>query len=452
MGNKSPISIFGLGKLGIPMAACFAHKGFRVIGVDVDAQKVDLLNRGVTPIFEPGLEELLRASQGRLVATQDHERAVMESAVTFLVTPTPSDERDGFSLEYVLSACESLGATMARKGDFHLVVLVSTVLPGATGGEVGPLLERRSGKRCGEGFGLCYSPEFIALGSVIHDFLKPNFVLIGESDPFSGALLASLYQELCDNSPPVARMSFVNAELAKLAVNTFVTTKITFANMLARICEQLPGGNVDAVTRALGLDRRIGPHYLKGAIGYGGPCFPRDNAALACLARQLGVAATLAETTDAANRQQVGYLARLIESKLPEGGRIGILGLSYKPDTDVVEESQGLLLTQQLAQAGLPVVVYDPAALENARRVLGSTVLFASTAESCIHQADVIVLATPWEAFKGLDPSVFRYNHRRPILIDCWRLLEEHRYQGIADYVSLGRGPQGAEIAAAQMV
>ncbi len=165
-------------------------------------------------------------------------------------------------------------------------------------------------------------------------------------------------------------MNFVNAELTKLSVNTFVTTKITFANMLAKICERLPGAEVDIVTAALGLDSRIGKKYLKGAVGYGGPCFPRDNLALSFLVRQLGTVATLAEATDGANRQEIRRLAELAKSKLPADGTVGILGLSYKPNTDVVEESQGLLLAQFLSAQGIPVSVYDPAGMGNAERVL----------------------------------------------------------------------------------
>ena len=175
------------------------------------------------------------------------------------------------------------------------------------------MLEKASGKRMGADFGLCYSPEFIALGSVIRDFLNPDMLLIGESDKRAGDFLQSLYAEVCENKPALARMSFVNAEITKLAVNTYVTTKISYANMLARICEKLSGANVDVITSALGLDTRIGSKYLKGAVSYGGPCFPRDNLALAQLAQQLGVPPDLAQTVDRFNRAQISWLADLVQ-------------------------------------------------------------------------------------------------------------------------------------------
>ena len=439
--NIQRVSVIGLGKLGVPLAVCLASKGFRAIGVDVDNNRLELINKGIPPVFEPGLKELMQSCRGKLSATGDYEEAIQNSEVTFILVPTPSDGQGAFSLRYVIPACERIGDALRKKPAFHLVVMTSTVLPGATQNEIKPVLEQRSGKRCGEGFGLCYSPEFVALGSVVNGLLKPDFVLIGESDLRSGDMLASLYGNLCENSPFVARMNFVNAEVTKLSVNTFVTTKITFANMLARICERLPGANVDVVTSALGLDSRIGRKYLKGAVGYGGPCFPRDNLALAFLGRLLGSAATLAEATDSANRQEAQRLAGLVKSKLPRGGVVGILGVAYKPDTDVVEESQGLLLAQSLLAEGISVSVYDPAGMENAQKVLGGSAVFAGSVEDCLRGADVVVIATPWEEFKSISPESLSRQSTRRVLVDCWRLLDPEAFETVVDFVALGVGP-----------
>lgn len=435
------VSIVGLGRLGAPMAACFAAKGFPTVGLDSDPRKRQAIREGRAPVFEPGLQDLLDKSEGRLTASEDYEAAVLDSDVTFLVVPTPSEESGSFSLRYVLQAAERIGEALRKKPGFHVVVLTSTVMPGATDSQLKPLLEARSDKACGQGFGLCYGPEFIALGSVIPDFLNPDFLLIGESDACSGEALARFYRRVCTNDPPIARMNFVNAELAKLSVNTYVTTKITFANMLARICERLPGADVDTVTGALGLDSRIGRKYLKGAIGYGGPCFPRDNVALLQLARRLGAPATLAEATDSFNRAQVHWLAALTKSHLPEKGQVGILGLTYKPGSNAVEEAQGLLLARLLAGDSIRVITYDPVALDTARRALDDSVLSAPSAEQCIRQADVVVVTTPWEQFKRLSPADFARPERPRTLIDCWRLLDRvmQKQPGI-HYVPLGVG------------
>jgi len=433
------VSVIGLGKLGSPLAACFAARGFRVKAVDVDAQKVDSINRGIPPVHEPELAELLRESGGRLQATRNTEEAVCDSEATFIVVATPSEANGGFSLRYVLSTCESIGHALRKKAGFHLVVLTSTVMPGSTGGEVRAALETASGKRCGEDFGLCYSPEFIALGSVIRDFYFPDFLLIGESDSRSGEMLSDIYKNVCKNSPAVARMNFVNAEITKLAVNTFVTTKISYANMLARLCEKLPEADVNVVTDALGLDTRIGAKYLKGAVSYGGPCFPRDNRALAALAARVGASSGLAEATDLFNRAQIKSLAEIVRSYHFGTDTIGVLGLTYKPNTDVVEESFGLLLAQELSSSHA-VLVFDPS--PNAARELGGNrrIRVARSAQECMAESGLVVLATPWREFREIPTDQWVWHDRPRTVIDCWRVLSHlEGVDGIL-YVRLGFG------------
>ncbi len=430
------LSIIGLGKLGSPMAAVMAHKGHTVVGVDVNPAFVSAIQQGRPPVNEPGLPEMIRANRERLSATTDYEEAILATDATFIIVPTPSDPDGTFSMRFVLSAAEKIGAGLRNKKGWHVVVLSSTVMPGSTEGTLLPALEAHSGKKCGQGFGLCYNPEFIALGSVIRDMLNPDMILIGESDARSGDLLQRLYEGVCESNPRIQRMNYVNAELTKLSVNTFVTTKISYANMLAEVCETLQGADVDVVTSAIGCDTRIGKKYLKGALGYGGPCFPRDNKAFSALARTNGVPALLAEATDELNRRQVPRLAELVLSRLPEGGTAGILGLSYKPDTEVIEESQGLELAKRLLATGVAVVVYDPAAMENARRALGPSLKCAGNARECAKGADVLVIATPWSEFRTLLAQDFK-----PLgtVIDCWRLYSPE-YLEHMNYLQIGDG------------
>jgi len=415
-------SVIGLGKLGASMAAAIAKRGFNVIGVDVSQRAVDLVNAGHAPVQETDLEETIAANKERLRATLSHREAVLHSDVSFVIVPTPSDERGAFSLQYAAWAFREIGRALAEKEDYHLVVLTSTVLPGSTRYGLLPILERESGKVAGRDFGLCYSPEFIALGSVIHDFLNPDFTLVGELDERSGSLLEACYAEIMENHPPCKRMSIENAELTKIAVNTFVTTKITFANMLADLCERIPGGDVDVVTDALGCDRRIGPKYLKGAIGYGGPCFPRDNVALGYIARALGTQATLAETTHHTNRALAEKTVERLRPVIHKGATVAILGLAYKPYSHVIEESQGIYLAKALSHAGARVIAYDPLAGEAAKTELAYHALVLDSLENCLAQADVVLITTPDPAFKALRHSHFR---RNPVtVIDFWRILD----------------------------
>jgi UDPglucose 6-dehydrogenase len=431
------LSIVGMGKLGAPLAAVMAHKGHTVIGVDSNPRSVEAINSGRGPVREPGLDEMIARNRERLRATGDVAEAVLATDVTFIIVPTPSEEDGRFSLRFVMNAIAGIGEGLRRKTGWHVVAVSSTVMPGSMGGVVRPALEAASGKECGRDFGLCYNPEFIALGSVIADMLHPDMILIGESDERSGALLEELYRGVCESSPRVQRMNFVNAELTKLSVNTFVTTKISYANMLAQVCETLPGADVDVVTRAIGCDSRIGGKYLKGGLGYGGPCFPRDNKAFAALARGNGAIATLAEATDETNRRQAPRIAEAMLARLPEGGLAAVLGLAYKPDTEVIDESQGVEVAFLLSRAGARVVVYDPAAMECARRVLGPAVRFAASAAECVASAGVTAITTPWTEFRGLTPEAFPSGST---VLDCWRILARERFEPRVVYVTPGCG------------
>ena len=434
------VSVIGMGKLGAPMVAAMAARGVLAIGVDSDVAKVEAIARGVPPVFEPSLAETLILAQGRLTATKSIEDAVRESDITFIVVATPADMDGSFSLRYVLPVCESIGRALASKREYHVVALTSTVMPGSTGGDVRATLEKASRKRAGTDFGLCYSPEFIALGSVIRDFLNPDLLLIGESDTHAGALLESLYRSVCENRPPVARMNLINAEIAKLAVNTYVTTKISFANMLARLCEKVPGASVDVVTGAIGLDSRIGGKYLKGAISYGGPCFPRDNVALIALADRVGASSDLPRATHEFNRAQIHRLADTVEQHLGAGEAAGILGLTYKPNTDVTEEAAGLLLAQELAKRKVRTIAFDPEGHAHASSTLGDSVHLASSAEACIEQSGVVILATPWAEFLAIPGERWARNSSPRVVIDCWRALKHlESAKGIC-YLGLGNG------------
>lgn len=441
------ISVAGLGKLGLCMAACFADKGYRVVGVDVNPDVVEAVNRGESPLCEPGLADLLSRLRGQLVATSDYREAMEGSQVTFIVVPTPSRPDGTFSTQYVEQAAREIGTCLRWKNDFHTVVLTSTVLPGETRGTLRPLLEAASQKRCGLEFGLCYNPELIALGSVIRDFSNPEVAMIGESDLRSGETVAGIYRNVCENSPTIVRTSFENVELAKIALNSFVTMKISFANTLAAACERLPTGDVDVVSHILGLDSRIGARYLKGGLGFGGPCFPRDNKAFASFARRIGCQARLAEASDEVNRSQTARLLEKVRGVLGtvKGRRIAVLGLTYKPDTDISEASQSLEIAGSLREEGASLTVYDPAGMARANGVLGPDVKYAGSAQECLQGADLCLLTTPWEEFRNLEPQDFLNGAGVPLLLDCWRLLRTNEFPAELQYLGVGLGSGGLE-------
>lgn len=422
------------------MAAAIASRGHTVVGVDVNEESVAKVNAGKAPVQETNLEETIAANRSRLRATTDVADAVQNSDLTFIVVPTPSDERGAFSLKYAATACRAIGKALAEKDGYHLVVMSSTLLPGSMRYGLLPILEETSGKQAGVDFGLCYSPEFIALGSVIRDFLNPDFTLVGELDEKAGSALQKAYGEIMANGAQCQRMTLENAELAKVAVNTYVTTKITFANMLAELCERLPGGDIDVVSAALGLDSRIGRKYLTGAIGYGGPCFPRDNVALSYLATAIGSQATLAETTDAFNRSLAERLVDRLGGLVDTASKIAVLGLAYKPFSHVVEESQGVMLARALAAKGLSVIAHDPMAVESARAVLPSSIKVTESLPAALADADVVIVTTPDPAYSALTRAQFARDGQTITVIDFWRQLAgELSGAPKIRYVAMGR-------------
>ena len=435
---EARISVIGLGKLGCSMAAAMASRDVNVIGVDISQRTVDMVNKGIAPVQETDLDKTIKANKKRIMATLSHSEAILNTDISFVIVPTPSNERGAFSLQYAKWAFREIGRAIAGKQAYHLVVLTSTVLPGSTRFGLLPVLEKESGKKCGPDFGLCYSPEFIALGSIIKNFLNPDFTLVGEYDQKSGDMLEDSYSGIMSNSPPCQRMSLENAELTKIALNTFVTTKITYANMLADLCEKIPGGNVDIVTNAIGQDSRIGRKYLTGGIGYGGPCFPRDNIALGFLSRELGVNAGIAETTDKVNRSIVPRVVSHVQRLAAPGDTVAILGMAYKPFSHVIEESQGAILAGSLAKSGMRVVVYDPLAADSVKKEFKDLVVVLDTLEDCLKQARIFLITTADPEFMEITAGSF--NDKNVIVFDFWRILDvELKDKSNIQYIPCGR-------------
>ena len=348
----------GIGRMSINLAKA----GFEVVGVDIDPQKVSRINEGRAPLDEPLLAETIEAGHSRLRATLDPREAVATDA-TFFIPPSPSLPDGSFSNEYLLKAMQPVAKAVkdgGKKG--HLFVCSSTTTPGAMDAVLIPMLERELGGICGRDFGVCYNPEFIALGDVVNGLLDPDLVLIGESDPQSGAALQELYRKYNRNSPRIARMSIISAELTKISLNSYITMKISFTNQLRLIAARHPQADIHAILDALGNDSRIGKKYLRAGLSYGGPCFPRDNRLLAYAARQVGLEAPLAEASDRINERTKQQLVETVDEMAKPGDVIAVLGVTYKPNTYVTEEAAGLFLAQQLKRRGRRVLIHDFAA------------------------------------------------------------------------------------------
>lgn len=433
------ISVVGLGKLGASMVAGFASRGFNVVGVDISQRAVDAINKGLAPVQETDLGKIIGENKDRISATTSTQEAVDRSDITFVIVPTPSDSYGSFSLEYVKVVFRALGQALKKKPSYHLIVLTSTVLPGSTRYGLLPILEQESEKRCGVDFGLCYNPEFIALGSVIRDFLNPDFYLLGQFDFKSGDLLEAVHNQVSQNMAPVKRMSLENAELAKVSINSYVTMKISFANMMAQFCEQIPGGDVDVVSDALGMDSRIGRKYLTGGLGFSGPCFPRDNVALNYLGNKLNVESGLLKINDECNQKLMARNLAVLRGVIPKGSSISVLGLAYKPLSHIIEQSAGMQLCQLLADDGFRVVGHDVLAAAEANAVLKGRAYITDNLTEALSGADVIFVTTIDDCYVNLKASQLMGRNEKPVvLVDFWRCLKSLQHAKNVHYIPMG--------------
>ena len=366
------ISIFGLGYVGTVLSACFANAGHRVIGVDPDEKKVDLVNGGQSPVIETGLDRLVAraAREGWLRATGDSESAVLETEISMVCVGTPSTMSGDADLSDVRHACQGIGRALRKKQPYHLVVIRSTLLPGTTRNVVIPALQQTSGRIAGRDFGVAVNPEFMRESSAIHDFYNPSKTVIGSSSPGDGKTLADLYNHL---PGPMIQTSIDVAEMLKYADNAFHALKITFANEIGRICKRL---DIDSsgVMEIICQDKKLAlsPAYLKPGFAYGGSCLPKDLRALTRLARIKNVPVPILDAISASNTRQIQNAAEWIKTKCRH--RIGMLGIAFKTGTDDLRESPLVLLAKSLLREGYDLKIYD--AFVSPSRLIGSNLKY----------------------------------------------------------------------------
>lgn len=430
------ISIVGLGKVGLTLASCLVAAGHKVVGADVDPAVVEALNQGDFTTPEPGVvERLSRPTSGSLTATVDVARAVRETDVTFVIVPTPSNTLGGFSLRYVLRAVEEVGAALRHKSRTHTVAIVSTILPGSSDALIIPRLEASSEKKVGDGLSYCYNPSFIALGEVVKGIESPDYLLIGEANRAAGDVILSVHESIVKAKSPIARMTPVEAEIAKIASNTHETMRVSFANMLLAICSEVPGANVDRITEALA--HRMGKRFFKGAVPYGGPCWPRDNQAFSAFIDIIRAPSTLPRAVDTFNEEHGLFVLRKVLEVSQAGATVGVLGLAYKPGTPVIERSYAIDLAVWLTREGRRVIGWDPMAMDETRRAIGDRIAYAETGDACIRQSDVVVIANHLPELASIDWSLAR----RATVVDCWRCLPPQARALAGTYLPLGCGP-----------
>lgn len=397
-------TVIGAGYVGLVTGACLAELGHEVICVETDKRKIRSINESKTPFYEEGLEAILKKVRSRLKATPDLAKAIRESELSFICVGTPSRQNGSIELKQVKAVAKAIGLALRQRPGYHLVVVKSTVVPGATETTILPLLAKNSGKKAGKDFGVAMNPEFLRKGRAVYDFYHSDRIVIGGIDQRSVEELKKLYRSL---KSPVVQTDLTTAEMIKYASNAFLAIKVSFINEIGNLCKAL-GIDVYNVARGMGYDVRIAPDFLKAGPGFGGSCFPKDIRALIVEARRLGVQPFMLEAVLKVNREQPLKLVKLARDKLGTLTRkkIGVLGLAFKENTDDLRESPAIPLIKALLKERANVYTYDPMALESAREVFGSTVYYESSAKNLAAKVEAVIVVTPWEEFA--DPSLYR--------------------------------------------
>jgi len=417
------LSFFGLGKLGLPLAALFARGGLRTFAIDVNAALVEQLRAGATSLVEPGLDELLAEAAPAITYTTDAHAAANTDASIILVAKPSGASHPAFSSTFVENACRELCAVLRARAVWrhHLVVISSTLLPGTMSTRIAPILEDGLGRRAGKDFGIAYVPDFVALGEVVGGFQRPPFLLVGSDDDIAGAQAATLYRRIVAPETPIRILTLRDAELAKIALNVFLCMKVSFGSFLAQLGDRLGGVDLDAIATTLSLDPRVGAGLLRGGTPYGGTCLPRDIEALLHLAQSVGLDAPLARASADVNAAQYDLIERHV---LAGGPRcVAVLGLSFTHGTPVTIGSPAFEFVRRLRSRSIRVVAFDPIAQARAaaRVTFGPAITCCDTLAESLASADTILICNPDPSFAGL-AAVVSADRR---IIDPWGCVQD---------------------------
>ncbi|HEX7810461.1 MAG TPA: UDP-glucose/GDP-mannose dehydrogenase family protein [Burkholderiales bacterium] len=437
------ITIIGTGYVGLVSGACFADLGNDVLCLDLDEKKVATLNAGGIPIYEPGLEQLVKhnAAAGRLRFTTNVEESVAHGAVQFIAVGTPADQDGSADMRHVLAAARNIGRYM---NDYRVVVDKSTV-PVGTAERVHAVIEEELKRRgLNIAFGVVSNPEFLKEGAAVNDFMRPDRIVVGSSDERATQAMRQLYNPLLRNHDRMLVMDTRSAELTKYAANAMLATRISFMNELANLAEKL-GANVEAVRNGIGSDQRIGYHFLYAGVGYGGSCFPKDIQALQHTAGEYGMQLTIVDAVEKVNRTQKQRILEKVRIRFGEqldGRTFAIWGLSFKPNTDDMREAPSRVVINGLLSRGATVNVYDPVAMEEAKRVFAKEpgVRFASSTTAALDGADALIIVTEWKEFRSPDFEDMKKRLKTPVVFDGRNLYDPAlmRAAGV-EYFSVGR-------------
>ena len=438
------LTIFGSGYVGLVTGACMAETGNHVVCVDIDADKIDRLNAGDVPIYEPGLDDYLQRNResGRLEFTTDVAKGVNHGLFQFVAVGTPPDEDGSADLQHVLAVAKSIGENM---NEYRIIVDKSTV-PVGTADKVKATIQEELNKRQQSiDFDVVSNPEFLKEGEAINDFMKPDRIVVGTDNPRTTELLRALYEPYNRNHDRLISMDIRSAELTKYAANAMLATKISFMNELANVAERV-GADIEAVRIGIGSDPRIGYQFIYPGAGYGGSCFPKDVRALSHSAKAAGYEPRLLDSVEAVNAEQKKQLFRKVSDYYGgqlEGKTIALWGLSFKPNTDDMREASSRVLMEALWEAGATVRAYDPEAMDETRRIYPDqeSLVLVQSASEALDGADALMIMTEWQEFRSPDFSEIKAAIKEPVIFDGRNLYDPSLLATFGlTYYGIGRG------------
>ncbi len=433
------ITMIGMGYVGLVTGAAFAKHGFDTTCTTTTPSKAENLNSGITPFYEPGLDELVKegVDRGLFHGSTDNIACVKDSDISFICVGTPSLPDGSIDLDHIEKAAADIGTALKEMDNYHVVVAKSTIVPSTTDSLILPILEKNSQKKVGEDFGLCMNPEFLREGAALHDSLHPDRIVVGGYDQRSIDFLMKVYEGF---DCPKFKTDLRTAEMVKYGANCLLATKITFANEFANICEFF-GVDVYEMMKGVGMDFRINPAFLNAGAGYGGSCFPKDVNAINAASISKGYKPRILQAVLDVNETQPLRVVELAEKKAQglKNKRVALLGLSFKPDTDDVRYTRALPIAETLIEKGASVVAYDPKAIENFKKLTDKPITYVSTAKEALKDADVCIIQSDWAEFKKLTARDFKDLMKKPILIDGRRSFDPRELikEGVS-YLGIG--------------
>ena len=432
------IGIIGLGFVGLSFASVLASKGYSIIGVDTDKEKLEKIKNGIVPFYEPKLQSLLRRSLNVGLEVSSNILAIKKCNLIFVTVGTPQKRNGEIDLTMIKNVTNKIGKLLSKTQHKPIIIIKSTVIPGTTQNVILPILQRISRKNVGKGFGLLTNPEFLRETMAVNDTLHPHVIVLGGDNDIFLKKVRRFYSNL-HHSVPIVLTNYSTAEIIKYANNSFLATKISFINQIASICEEIPDANIDDVAKTIGLDPRIGNLFLDAGPGYGGSCLPKDVKAIINFSTKAGINPTLLTAVEKINKQQINSIIKLIKQNIGKihGRKIAVLGIAFKPETDDIRDSVSVELVNRLIKLGAKITIHDPKAIENAKKIFNNKIKYQKSVSTAVKDCKCAIIMTAWKQYEKINNKTIEQMAKK-FIIDSRRIISDKKLN--AKYFAIGLG------------